>query len=181
VSHHKAAGRPNWGKSRDTLALIEAARARGIDVTLDVYPYTASSTSLDGGLLPAWVREGGRAKMRERFKDPKERARAQADIVQALVEERGGGDPKNVRLAACDFDEKLAGKNLAEVTRDRGLEVNFQNAADTAIWLNERGFCRAIFHTMDEADVTRIVAHPAAMIASDGEVPIFDRGAPCER
>src|SRR5688572_2181310 len=181
ISHHKVAGRPNWGRSKDTLTAIDAARARGVDVTLDVYPYVASSTSLDGGLVPAWVREGGRAKMRERLVDPALREKIRAEIAANLRDDRGGGDPRNVKLASCSFDASLAGKDIAQVTRDRGVEVTLESAAETVMDLNARGMCRAIFFTMDEADVARILAHPAAMIASDGEVPIFDRGSPHPR
>jgi N-acyl-D-amino-acid deacylase len=181
VSHHKVAGRPNWGRSDRTLAAIDAARARGVDVTLDVYPYVASSTSLDGGLVPAWVREGGRPKMRERLQDPSLREKIRGEIAANLRDDRGGGDPRNVKLASCAFDASIAGKDIAQLTRERGAEVTLESAAETVMDLNARGMCRAIFFTMDEADVARIVAHPAAMIASDGEVPILDRGSPHPR
>ena len=60
ISHHKIIGEANWGKSVDTLRLVDEARARGVDVTIDQYPYTASSTSISAALLPAWALEGGR-------------------------------------------------------------------------------------------------------------------------
>ena len=60
VTHHKVIGKANWGRSVDTLRLIDEARARGVDVTIDQYPYTASSTSIAAALLPAWALEGGR-------------------------------------------------------------------------------------------------------------------------
>ena len=77
VSHIKAAGRPNWGKVADALALIDAARAEGLDVMADVYPYTASSTSLRT-LLPDWALEGGIDAMLKRLARPGERASASA-------------------------------------------------------------------------------------------------------
>ena len=60
ITHHKIIGRPNWGRSVDTLRLVDEARARGVDATIDQYPYTASSTSIQAALLPAWALEGGR-------------------------------------------------------------------------------------------------------------------------
>ena len=69
VSHIKAAGRPNWGKVADALALIDAARAEGLDVMADVYPYTASSTTLRTA-LPDWALEGGIDAMLKRLADP---------------------------------------------------------------------------------------------------------------
>ena len=59
VSHHKMMGKPNWGRSVETLKLIDEARARGIDVTLDQYPYEASATSIQAALVPQWALEGG--------------------------------------------------------------------------------------------------------------------------
>ncbi len=181
VTHHKASGRPNWGKSVETLRLIDEARKRGVDATLDVYPYTASSTGLAAGLLPPWVLEGGRARMLERVKDPATRARARAEAVRIITEERGGGDPKNVVVSRCDAIPAAVGKNLAELTRGRGQEATIGNAADTLLWILEQDDCRGVFHAMDDRDVDRIIRHPAAMIASDGEVPVFGKDAPHPR
>ena len=60
VTHHKIIGKANWGRTVDTLRLIDEARARGVDATIDQYPYTASATAIGSALLPAWAREGGR-------------------------------------------------------------------------------------------------------------------------
>jgi N-acyl-D-amino-acid deacylase len=138
VTHHKVLGRSNWGKSVETLRLIDEARKRGIDATLDVYPYTASSTGLAPGLLPPWILEGGRARMLERLRDPAARARASAEAIRIIVEERGGGDPKNVVVSRCDGVPAAIGKNLAELTRDRGLDATTENAADTLLWILEK-------------------------------------------
>src|SRR5438876_309908 len=181
VSHHKIIGVGNWGKSVETLRLVDEARARGVDTTIDQYPYTASSTTVEAALLPAWSREGGLEGMKKRLADPATRAKIRAETAEMLRTERGGGDPKNVVLALCDFDASLAGKHLGQVTQARGMEPTIENAADTVLWLVERGRCRGIYHAIDEGDVERILAHPATMIASDGEVPIFDRGAPHPR
>ncbi|APV49468.1 N-acyl-D-amino-acid deacylase [Betaproteobacteria bacterium GR16-43] len=181
ISHHKMIGKANWGKSVETLKLIDEARARGVDATIDQYPYTASSTTVEGALLPAWTREGGREGMVKRLKDPAMRAKIRAETEDLLVNERGGGDANNVQIASCDFDMSLAGKRLGNITKERGLEPTMTNAAETVLWLVETGRCRGIFHAIDEGDLVRILAHPATMIASDGEVPIFDRGSPHPR
>jgi len=62
VTHHKVVGARNWGRSMETLALVDAARARGVDATIDQYPYTASSTSVGAALTPQWAQEGGEEK-----------------------------------------------------------------------------------------------------------------------
>jgi N-acyl-D-amino-acid deacylase len=182
VTHHKIIGSSNWGQSTATLRLIDEARARGVDATIDQYPYTASSTSIQSGLLPAWALEGTRDDLRKRLSDPPTRAKIKTESVRALQFERGGGDPKNVVIARCDWDTELAGKNLAEVTRQRrGLEPTVENAAETAIWIAEQGGCSGIFHAIDEQDIERILRHPATMIGSDGEIPVFGKAAPHPR
>src|SRR5690606_2042436 len=90
VTHHKVIGKANWGRSADTLRLVEEARARGVDVTSDQYPYTASSTSVQSALLPAWALEGGRQQVEARLKDPDTRAKVLADTVVAIRDARGG-------------------------------------------------------------------------------------------
>jgi N-acyl-D-amino-acid deacylase len=181
VSHHKVVGKPNWGKSVETLKVIDAARARGVDATMDQYPYTASSTTIQAALLPAWAREGGLSKAIERLKDPATRAKIKLATTELILNERGGGDPRNVTIVLCEWDASLAGKNLAEVTQARGMAPTPENAAETTLWLVESGGCRGVFHAMDEQDLQRILAHPATMVTSDGEVPIFGHGNPHPR
>ena len=181
ITHHKIIGKANWGKSADTLRLVDEARARGVDATIDQYPYTASATSIQGALIPQWAQEGGRPQMLARLKDPAARAEIKAETVLLLENERGGGDPKNVVLSGCEWDMSLAGKNLADVTRLRGGEVTLGNAAEAVIWIIEQGGCGGIFHAINEDDLVRILKHPATMVGSDGEVPIFGQANPHPR
>src|SRR6185436_10717766 len=133
VTHHKIIGPANWGKSADTLRLIDEARARGVDATIDQYPYTASSTSIQAALLPAWAQEGGRAEIVKRLKDPTTRAKIKAETTRIIRMERGGGDPKNIVIASCGWDASLAGKSLGDVTRLRGMEPTIENAAEAGL------------------------------------------------
>jgi dihydroorotase/N-acyl-D-amino-acid deacylase len=181
VTHHKIIGTANWGRSVETLKLVDEARARGVDATIDQYPYTASSTSVQGALLPAWAQEGTRQQMVARLTDPATRARIKAETVRIIRDERGGGDPKNIVLAACGWDASLAGKNLSDVMQLRGLAPGLENAAEAAMWIIERGGCSGIFHAISEKDLENIIRHPATMIASDGEIPIFGREMPHPR
>ncbi len=181
ATHMKVLGAPNWGASVDTLRLVDQARARGVDVTMDQYPYTASSTSLTAALFPAWALEGKRDDLLKRLGDPATRARIRETVIDRIKHERGGGDPKNIQIASADFDPSLAGKNVAEIARARGIDVTVDNAADVAIDLVKSGRVQGIFHAMSEDDVVRILRHPATMIASDGEVPIFGKSSPHPR
>ncbi len=181
VTHHKVMGATNAGKSAETLRLLHEARARGVDVTSDQYPYTASQTSLNGGLLPPWANEGGRAEMLKRLADPQQRAKVRAEVARAIQLERGGGDPKNIQIAWAEVDPSLAGKTIADITRERGLEVNIDNAAETVLQLLDKGQVRAIYHAINESDLERILVDPSTMIASDGEVTTFGKASPHPR
>lgn len=180
ITHHKIIGQPNWGQSVATLKLVEEARARGVDVTIDQYPYTASSTGI-AALLPQWSLEGGQKSTAERLAAPEQRARIKTVIVQNLKFDRGAGDPKNVVIVNCGFDRALAGKSLADITRARGAEPTLENAADTAMDLVNKGGCSAVYHAIEEQDVVRIMRSPYSMIASDGDIPVFGQAAPHPR
>ena len=181
VTHHKIVGPRNYGKSVETLKLLDAARERGVDATSDQYPYTASSNAFVASMMPQWAQEGGREQMLARLKNPSSRKEIAAETVRIIREERGGGDPKNVFLAHCDFDAAMAGRNLADVARLRGMEPTIENGAEAAIWVVEQGNCQGVYHAMSEQDLERIMRHPATMIASDGWVMILGRGVPHPR
>ncbi len=180
ITHHKIVGTRNWGRSAQTLKLVEEARARGIDVSIDQYPYTATSTGL-AALFPQWSQEGGQKALVERLSAPQTRAKIKAEIVSNLAEGRGGGDPKNVVIVTCGFDKSLAGKSLRQLTEERGVPVTFENAAETAIALQTKGSCGAVYHAIGEPDVEQIMKSPYTMIASDGDIPIFGQTAPHPR
>ena len=180
VTHHKIIGTPNWGKSVETLRLVAEARARGVDATIDQYPYTASATSISV-LLPPWALEGSNADVVARLKDPALRAKMKPLVVESMRLERGGGDAKNIAVSSCSWDPKLAGKNLAEITRARGAEPTLENAADTVFWIVEQGGAQGIFHAIDEGDLERILKAPETMIGSDGEVVVFGQASPHPR
>lgn len=180
VTHHKTIGKAAWGLSEQTLKLVSQARARGVDVTIDQYPYTASSTGT-AALFPQWSLAGGAAALKERLAAPETRARIRAEIAKRILEDRGAGDPANVVMAACAHDERLAGQSLASLTRARGLEPTAENAAETAIDLQLKGGCSAIYHAISEDDVERILRFPFTMVASDGGIPSFGVAVPHPR
>jgi dihydroorotase/N-acyl-D-amino-acid deacylase len=180
ITHHKIIGSLNWGKSTDTLRLIEEARARGVDVSLDQYPYTASQTG-SAAMFPQWSLEGGRKALLERMQASESRARIKTEVIRRIREDRGGGDPKNVQFNHCEFDPSLNGKTLADVTASRGMPVNIENAAEVALDIQQKGGCSTIYHAISEADVERILKYTGTMIASDGDAPIFGAGSPHPR
>jgi N-acyl-D-amino-acid deacylase len=181
VTHHKMIGRVAWGRSAESLRLVREARERGVDVTVDQYPYTASSTALSAALLPAWSLAGGQNALRERLSDAAQRARILEVVKDRIRNERGGGDPGNIQIAACGFDHSLEGRTLAAILEGRGVPSTVESAAELTLEIAERGGASAIFHAISEEDVERILAAPFTMVASDGEIPAFGQGAPHPR
>ena len=180
LTHHKIIGKENWGKSVETLRLVQEARDRGVDVTIDQYPYTASSTGT-ASLIPQQFQEGGQKALVERLDAPQQRVQIKLAVIERIKVDRGGGDPANVVMANCPWDKSLDGKNLAEITKARGREVNFENAAETLMEIQHSGGCQAVFHAISEDDVQRIMKYPFTMVGSDGEIPQFGVGAPHPR
>jgi N-acyl-D-amino-acid deacylase len=181
VTHHKTIGKRSWGQTAATLRLIDDARQRGVDATVDVYPYTASATSISAALMPAWAQEGTREDVLRRLRDAGTRRKILAATMQILLDGRGGGDARNVMVSRCDWNAAFAGKRLDEVARLRGNSGSIEDAADTALWLVENGDCGGIYFAISEDDIQRVLRHPASMVASDGQVVVFGRASPHPR
>ena len=149
-------------------------------MTIDQYPYTASSTGT-AAMFPQWSLEGGAKALRERMNAPDARRKIRAEIERRLREDRGGGDPANVQFARCGFDPSLDGKTLADATVARGVAATIENTAETALQIQAKGGCSAIYHAISEEDVRRIMRSPLTMIASDGEAPVLGQAWPHPR
>src|SRR5882724_1553393 len=165
IAHVKASGRENWGKMDRLLRMIDSARARGVDVTGDVYPYPAGSTKMDN-LLPAWMHDGGTAKLLERLADPAARARAIADCLVDGERWRTGSGANGwdeVMVATCSREE-LAGKTLAEVARLTGREPA---QAMMDLVLAEKAGVSMVSFSQSEENVAMASADPHTMIGSD--------------
>ncbi len=180
ITHHKVVGAPMWGQSVESLRLVDEAVARGVDVTIDQYPYTASSTGLTI-LFPAWSLAGGPEALLERLADPEQRERIREAVRENLEVDRGGGSPDNVVIASCEWDRSLEGKSMGDILRERGLPVTTDEGAALALELQEKGGFGGVFHAMHEDDVRRIMAHPRTMIASDGGIVAPGEGVPHPR
>ena len=180
MTHHKAISRDMWGRSADSLALVDAARARGVDITIDQYPYTASQTSITA-VVPQWAQAGGTGELIARLRDPETRRRIREEIVYRIEHDRGGGDPANIVIGLCPWDRSLEGQSLADILAGRGVEPSVAHAAELVMEIIERGGARAIYHAMDEGDVERIMRHPATAIGSDGGISVFGESVPHPR
>ena len=181
LTHHKAIGLPMWGKSVETLKMVDSARALGLDVMVDQYPYTASYTSISV-LIPPWSLEGGRYEaFAKRCADPDLRDSIKAGIVYNIMNDRGGGDLKRIQLAKFDWKPELEGKTLYDWAIQEGMQPTGESGAELVIQAQLHRGASAIYHAMSEEDVKRIMAHPQTIIASDGRITAFEKGFPHPR
>ena len=169
LTHHKAVGQKMWGQSVRTLSMIDSARALGIDVMADVYPYTATSTGITV-LIPNWAFGGGDTAFARRLKDPILRDSIRNGIVFNLLNDRGGGDIARVQFSSVRWQPDLNGKTLADWAKQRGLAPTPENGAELVIEAELKGGASMIYHVLDEQDVQRIMKHPQVMIGSDGRL-----------
>jgi len=185
MTHHKVGGYRNFGRSAESIALMVEARAEGVDVTFDQYPYTASSTGLSS-IIPRWAQAGGG--LAERLADPVTRRRVVQDIM-AFVEMRFADDPSKIQLVSCGFDEgmgdafpeDLSGWTLADLLSDRGVDPTPSAIADLILEIDAAGGCSAIFHAFDEGDIERFMQFEGGMIGSDGRLVHFGETSPHPR
>jgi N-acyl-D-amino-acid deacylase len=172
ISHVKASGRENWPKIDAALRMFETARARGVDVLGDVYPYNAGSTKLDN-MMPAWAHDGGIDKLLERLADKATRRRI---VEECLIDgerwgtvSQGGIGFDQVFIATCRRRE-LEGLNLAQIARRSGMapaEVLMN------LLLEEKCTVGMVSFSQSLDNVAKVLAHPALMIGSDS-IPLYE-------
>ncbi len=172
IYHLKVAGRKNWHKVDTLIERVEAEQRGGLDVTADMYTYTAGATGLDGA-MPPWVQAGGFEAWRSRLRDPETRARVVAEMHQPTdawenMFELAG--PDNIKLLAFKNEQlrSLAGKTLAQVAAWRGTPP-----AETALDLVVEDGTRvgAAYFTMSEENLRRELALPWVSFCSDSDAP----------
>jgi len=184
MTHHKIGAWRNFGRAPESIAMMAEARAEGVDISFDQYPYTASSTSLSA-IIPRWAQEGDR--LTERLADPETRTRIVADMVE-WVEMRFASDPSKIQLVSCSFDDEaarafpseMAGITLADILAARGVQGEVATA-DLILEIDRAGGCGAIFHSFDERDVQTLMQSEFGMIGSDGSLVHFGRASPHPR
>ena len=180
INHHKASGVGQWGYSEQSLALIDAARESGLDITHDLYPYTASSTR-SAVMFPQWTLAGGAEEFAKRIADSEQLPAIREEMRDIFMQERTGEDLSRLQFRVLPADESYNGKTLADMAADRGLPNNVETGIDLLIELQLKGGFSAIFHAMDEQDVIRIMKHPLAMIETDGDPVSYGDGFPHPR
>lgn len=194
VSHHKISSASVWGLTEETLRRIDAARAAGMDVTLDQYPYGAGSSNLSL-MVPQSSISGGMAAFRERISDPQQKAEILAAVKELMVRKLFEKDvdiesPKEVRtalsriqIAQISGQQDVEGLNLAQILDRRKVPLSVDTGAELIVELVAGG-ARAIYHCIDdrpEGDADRVMQHPQTCISSDGYVFPFGQGSPHPR
>lgn len=173
VTHIKALGPRVWGYSLALVQRIERARAEGVEVYADQYPYEASGTSITGALVPRWALVGGTDALRRRIDDPAERARLRADMLENL-DRRGGAARLQFRHHRAD--PAIEGQTLAAVAVERGLAP-----VDLALELLTAGGAGVVSFNMSETDIETLMRRPWTMTASDGDLVPMHEGVPHPR
>ncbi len=176
IWHLKTAYAANFGRMPEILRKIEAARARGIDVAANQYPWNRASNGLDA-CLPPWVREGGREPLLKRLSEPETRARAKADMDKDAQDWenqwKGAGGADGVMVAEV-LNPKLKsyeGKTIAEIAKAQGKDPR-DVVIDTV--LGDRANAACIIAIMDEADVRSALAHPLVSFGTDSQAKAID-------
>ncbi|HRE66629.1 MAG TPA: D-aminoacylase [Cyclobacteriaceae bacterium] len=180
ISHFKVTYKPNWGRSVETIKLVEDARAEGLDVTIDQYPYVASSTTLDT-TVPSWVFAGGRDSMKLRLNNPATRVQIKKEMVATLK----GKQLKNysyAQVARYAPDTTYNGKNISEINLLKGRKTKPMEEAETILeMIGAINRTQMVYFSMNEEDLVRIMQYPFNMIASDAGIARFGSGMPHPR
>ena len=178
ISHFKI-GKPFWGQSDKTLAMVRKAREEGYDVTIDQYPYTASSTTLNS-VIPSWVLENGRDSINYRINDPFIHKRIVDEMVSDM-EKRARTSFEYAVVSNFRSDTSYNGKSISQINLLMGRKATIPDEIETILDITKRGGASMVFHSMDEADVENIMLYPFTMIASDSGIRDFGAGVPHPR
>ncbi len=179
ISHFKLSGQQNWGRSKETVAMIEAARKEGIEVTIDQYPYTASSTSLST-LIPDEILADGADSIKARLQNPS----IKKVVIKEMLRKLKGRKLKHYSYAVVAYhsaDTTLNGKSIEAINLLKGRKHTAKAEAETIIEMMLKGGAGMVFHGMSEEDVKYIMKYPFNMFASDASIRIFGQGVPHPR
>jgi N-acyl-D-amino-acid deacylase len=165
IVHFKCSGLDNWGKAAQALEMIAQAKARGLDVDCDAYPYAAGSNPLKN-LLPQWVQAGGVEAMLERLASAETRERIRTDIARAGLNNWGRIPSWDcVQISISPNLPQFAGRTIGALAAERG-EDPIDTVADYLI--DDKGATRVLVTSISEDDIDDIIRSPLALVGSDG-------------
>jgi len=169
INHFKAAGVAQFGLAAKGLEIIDSARTAGIDITVDVYPYTAANT-YSYILFPPWALNGGTAELATRLKNPTLRKRIEKEMKDIIMNDETGEELWRIQFNSLPSDTAFNGKTLEDYVEAKGYENTLDGGIQAIIDLELKGGFLAIYHEMDENDVINILKYPYAMIETDGDL-----------
>ena len=179
ISHFKLTGQQNWGRSKETIPMIIKAREDGIDVTIDQYPYTASSTSLST-LIPDELLSDGSDSIAARLQRPEIRKYVTRYMLAKLKKRKLKHFSFPV-VAYYKTDTAMNGKSIEHVNLLMGRRHKAKYETETVMDMMIKGGASMVFHGMSEDDVKRITQYPFNMFASDASIRVYNEGAPHPR
>lgn len=179
ISHFKLSGQHNWGRSKETIPMVEAARREGIDVTIDQYPYTASSTSIST-LIPDEILADGQDSIKARLQRPEVRKYVIGSML-AKLKKRKLKHFNYAVVANFSPDTSYNGKSIEQINLMKGRKHKAKEEALTVIDIMIAGGASAVFHGMGDEDVKRIMQYPFNMFASDASIRVLGSGMPHPR
>ena len=180
INHLKATGQNQWGWAKEALKLIDSARQAGIDVSHDIYPYTAFST-ISSILIPQWAMEGGQEGLRKRLADKTTSLRIKQEMAELFKRDAGGEDLTKIQFRNFKQNPAFTGKTLADYAEHLGLPLTLETGIDILLDLELQGGFIGVFHAMSEQDIEHFLQHPNTMIDSDGDLLNFGEGHPHPR
>ncbi len=179
ISHFKVSGQQNWGRSNQTLQMIKEARKNGLDITIDQYPYTASSTSLST-MIPEEILADGTDSINARLQRPDVRNYT-IDYMLRKLKNRKLKHFSYAVVASHRADSTYNGKSIEEINLMKGKKHKAKEEAETVIELMLKGGAGMVFHGMSEGDVKQIMQYPFNMFASDAGIRQYKQGVPHPR
>jgi len=178
ISHFKV-GQPNLGASGKMMAMVDSARNEGIDVTVDQYPYTASSTTLYI-LLPDWLKAGGTPSLLQRLADPVLHQKVVDEMIADMTRRKRSHFDYAI-VANSVSNPSLNGKSIEQINIETGRTSTIPNEIETILDIVKMGSADMVFHSMSETDVENIMKYPLTMIISDSGIRQFGVGVPHPR
>lgn len=170
ISHLKAKYKANWGKTKEAIEIIQAAKKEGLDIGFDVYPYAAYGSALID-LMPPWIKKEGPRIMCEKLKNNEIRQKVIYDMEnpmpgwETIMNSHGWEDLVQIASLRTEKNKSCEGKLIGEIAKERGL-TPYETVVNLVI--EEDASVKCIWFAMDENEVVEIMKHPSAMFGTDG-------------
>ncbi|MFX1358205.1 MAG: amidohydrolase family protein [Promethearchaeota archaeon] len=170
IAHHKVSGKNNWGKSIQTIQLIEEANSQGISISYDQYPYNRGMTNLST-LLPPWVHEGGMESLLEKLKKKENQEKIKEDIKKGISDwenflKENSFNLIYIMMVASEKWKEIEGKSISEITKVKGKKDDWETFFE--ILIDDNAGTMMTIESQNEEDIRRIMKGRYHMVGTDG-------------